>query len=71
MGLLTPRKSLEELEEEIEYSKTRRELLQEQAVIKEIEGKMGKGSWKMFSDNGKRSGFSLSKGLAWLRKIGS
>ena len=67
MGILTPRKSLEELEEEIEYSKTKRDLLQEQAAIKEIEQKMGKGSWKMFSNNGQRSGLSLSKMLNWLR----
>ena len=67
LDFLKPKKSLEELEEEIEYSKTKRELLQEQAAIKEIEQRMGKGSWKMFSSDGSRQRFSLSKALNWLR----
>ncbi len=67
MGLLKPDKSLSEMEEEIEYTKTKRQLLEEQAAIKQLEEKMGKGSWKIFSSNGKKSGLDTSRIVAWLK----
>ncbi len=67
MGLLKADKSLAEMEEEIEYAKTKKELLQESVAIRQLEEKMGKGSWKLFSSDGTRKGFSLQKAWTWLK----
>ena len=67
MGFLTPKKSLSDLEEETEYAKTNKELLQEKVAIKQLNERLGEGSWKFFSNNGKRSGFSLKAALEWLK----
>jgi hypothetical protein len=67
MGLFKPEKSLAEMEEEIEVTKTRRQLLEEKAAVQQLEAKMGSGSWKMFSSNGKKSGLDTSKIWNWLK----
>ncbi len=67
MGFFKTEKSLADLEEETEYQKSKKELLQEKVAIKQLEERLGKGGWKMFSDNGKRSGFSLARAWSWLK----
>ncbi len=68
MGLLKSEKSLGEMEEEHEALKEKRSILEEKVAIKRLEEKMGKGSWRFFSSNGKRSGLSLSSIRSWLRE---
>ena len=49
-------KSLAELEEEDEALDTKLSLTRKKAMIKEAERQLGKGGWRMFSDNNKMSG---------------
>lgn len=59
--------SLSDLEEEEEYQRQNRKVLEEKVAIHELNQKLGKGGWKLFSSNGQKSGFSISKAIAWLR----
>ncbi len=59
--------SLSELEEETEYLKSKRELLEERATIRQLEERLGKGSWRTFSSNGKRSGLNFESVRNWLK----
>lgn len=71
MGIpFMPQKSLSELEEEEEYTKQRRRVLEEKVAIKQLNDRLGKGSWRHFSSNGKRSGFQISSAINWLKNVG-
>ena len=59
--------SLAELQEEDERLDTELSVAQKKAVIKQLDDKMGKGSWKIFSDNGKMSGLNWHRVLNWLK----
>ncbi len=65
-----PQKSLAELEEEEEYTKQQKRVLEEKVAIHELKQRLGNGGWKMFSNNGRRSGFLLTAALNWLRNQG-
>ena len=67
MGLFKEEKSLSDLEEETEYTKTRRQLLEEKLAVQQLEQKMGKGGWKVFSSNGQKSGLDFSRIKNWLK----
>jgi len=67
---LMPQKSLADMEEEEEHLKQQRRLLEEKVAIKQLKDRLGQGGWKLFSSNGKKSGFSLQSALAWLRNQG-
>lgn len=61
-------KTLEELDEENGRLDTEISVARKRAILKAIDRKVGqKGSWRLFSDNGKMSGFSLSRAINWLR----
>lgn len=61
-------KSLEELEEENGELEAEISVAKKRAILRAIDKRMGeKGGWRRFSDNGKMSGFSLSRALHWLR----
>ncbi len=66
MPLFGSEKSLSDIEQETEVAKSKRELLEEKVAIRQLEERLGKGGWRLFSNNGKRSGFSLSKAKQWL-----
>ena len=67
MGFFAQKKSLEELQEEDEGLTTDVSIAKKRALIRELEAREGTGSWKMFSENGKRSGVDFRKIWAWLR----
>ena len=67
MGLLKPAQSLDDLEEEKQLLQEKRSVLEEKVAIRGLEQKLGKGGWRLFSSNGKRSGFSVGRALAWLK----
>jgi hypothetical protein len=67
---ILPQKSLADLEEEEEYTKQRRRVLEEKVAIRELEQRMGKGSWRHFSMNGKKSGLNVSSIINWLKNQG-
>ena len=67
MGLFKKDASLEEMEEEHSLLKERRSMLEEKVAIKQLEERLGKGGWKLFSTNGKMSGFSPRNALNWLK----
>ncbi len=66
MSLFKSKPTLGELEENLEYKKTEREIAEENAAIAELRARGQR--WQDFSTNGKRSGLSMSSVLAWLRK---
>ena len=59
------KKTLSELEDDLEYKKTEHEIAEEDAAISELKARGQK--WQDFSTNGKKSGFSLAGALAWLK----
>ena len=67
MSLFKPKPTLSELQEEDDYKTTELSVARKQALIDELEGKNGKGSWKLFSDNGKKSGINFKKVWNWLK----
>lgn len=67
MKLFNPPKSLAELQEEDERLDTELSVAKKKALIKQLESKMGKGSWRLFSDNGKMSGLSWDRIKNWLK----
>ncbi len=70
MGFTNPFKSepsLSDLEEKEQFLDQKRKVKEEELAIKQLNDKLGEGKWKLFSSNGKKSGFSLSKALAWLK----
>jgi len=60
-------KTLSELQEEDERLDTEVSVTRKRAMIKAIEAKMGKGSWRLFSDNGKLSGLNWTRIKNWLK----
>ena len=61
--------TLEELEEEEGQLDVEISVAKKRAILVAIDNRMGqKGGWRLFSSNGKMSGFSLSRAIAWLRK---
>ncbi len=66
--LFKKHKSLTELQEEDEYLDTEVSVTRKKAMIKALGQRAGKGSWKMFSDNGKTSGISWARVWAWLKR---
>jgi len=62
-------KTMEELEEEDGLLDAEISVAKKRAVLAAIDKKTGtKGGWRLFSSNGKMSGFSLSRAIAWLKK---
>jgi hypothetical protein len=72
MGIpFMPQKSLSDLEEEEEYSKQKHRVLEEKVAIAKLNQELKSHSaWKMFSSNGRRSGFSLAAAVNWLKQRG-
>lgn len=61
-------KTLEELEEEGGRLDAEISVAKKRKILNAIDKRMGqKGGWRLFSDNGKLSGFSLSRARAWLK----
>lgn len=61
-------KTLEELEEEEGRLDTEISVARKRVILRAVDNKMGqKGGWRLFSDNGKMSGFNLSRAIHWLR----
>jgi len=61
-------KTLEELEEENTQLDTEISVAKKRKVLMAIDRRMGqKGGWRLFSDNGRMSGFSLTRALTWLK----
>jgi len=55
-------KTLSELQEEDEKLDTELSVARKRAMLKAIDAKMGqKGSWRLFSDNGKLSGINWTR----------
>jgi hypothetical protein len=66
-----PQKSLSDLEEEEEYQKQSRKVLEERVAIAKLKQELKSNSaWKMFSSDGSRKGFNLQSALNWLRARG-
>ncbi len=72
MGIpFLPQKSLADLEEEEEYQKQSRKVLEEKVAIAKLNQELKSHSaWKMFSNNGKKSGFQLQSAINWLKARG-
>jgi len=61
-------KTLEELEEEEGHLDAEISVARKRAVLAAVDRKMGqKGGWRLFSNNGKMSGFSLKRAINWLK----
>lgn len=61
-------KTLDELEEEEGRLDTEISVARKRLMLRAIDRRMGrKGSWRLFSENGKLSGFSPSRALNWLK----
>ncbi len=61
-------KTLEELEEEEGQLDVEISVAKKRKLLAAIDNRMGeKGGWRRFSINGKMSGFSLSRAIAWLK----
>lgn len=61
-------KTLEELEEEEGQLDAEISVARKRAVLAAVDQRMGeKGGWRLFSSNGKMSGFSLRRAVAWLK----
>lgn len=65
MSIFKRQRTLGELEEDLEYKKTAREIAEEDAAIARLKAQGQR--WQDFSTNGKRSGFSLGNAWSWLR----
>lgn len=61
------RKSLSELQEEDELLDYKLSITKKKAMIKELEHREGKGSWKIFSNNGKKMGVNFQRVKNWLK----
>ena len=68
MNLFKRQKTLAEIQEEDELAAANLSLTKKRAMIYRLERQMGKGSWRNFSDNGKRSGVNFGRVRAWLRE---
>lgn len=65
---MTKHKTLEELEEEEGQLDAEISVARKRTILKAVDRKVGqKGGWRLFSSNGKMSGFSLSRAINWLR----
>ena len=61
-------KTLEELEEEEGQLDAEISVAKKHKILAAIDNRLGeKGGWRRFSTNGKMSGFSLSRAIAWLK----
>lgn len=60
-------KSLTELQEEDERLDSEITVHRKRLLLKQLNKKMGKDGWKMFSDNGKSSGINFARIIAWLK----
>ncbi len=67
MSIFKSEPSLSELQERDDFLTTKLSVTRKQALINELEGKAGKGSWKLFSDNQKKSGINFKAVWNWLR----
>lgn len=67
MSIFRQPKTLAESQEEDERLTTEVSIARKRAMIRELERREGKGSWKMFSDNNKKSGINFSRVWAWLK----
>ncbi len=59
--------SLAELQDKDEYLSTKLSIREKEAAIKELEQRMGKGSWKIFSSDGTKGGISWQRVYNWLK----
>ncbi len=67
MSLFKRHKTLADLEEEEEQLDTEISVAKKRAMLREVDSRMGKGGWRKFSDNGKKSGINWARVWAWLR----
>ena len=67
MSMFKRHKTLAELQEEDEYLDTEVSVTRKKAMIKALNARMGKGSWRLFSDNGKKSGLNWGRIKNWLK----
>lgn len=67
MGLFKSKPSLTELQEQDEYLTAEVSVRKKQAMIKQLERRMGKGSWKIFSSDGTHKGISFERIRNWLK----
>ena len=67
MSIFRRQKTLAELQEENEVLDTQLSVAQKRAMINRLEAQMGKGSWRLFSDNGSKSGINFSRIWHWLK----
>jgi len=67
MSMFRRPKTLAELQEEDERLDTEVSVARKKAMIRQAERQAGKGSWRMFSDNGRASGINWQRMMAWLR----
>ena len=67
MSFYNRTRTLDELEEEDERLDTEVSVARKRAMIKQLNMQAGKGSWRMFSDNGKVSGIDWQRVKTWLR----
>ncbi len=67
MGLFEHKKSLGELQEEDEQLTSEVSIAEKRALIKKMKMEYGESATKDFSDNGKASGFNVSRALHWLK----
>ncbi len=66
-----PQKSLSDLEEEEEYSKQKRRVLEEKVAIAKLNEELkSRSAWKMFSSDGRRKSFNLQAAINWLKARG-
>ena len=60
-------KTLTEVQDEDDRLDTDVSIARKRALLAQLNARAGKGSWKMFSNNNKKSGISWSRVWAWLR----
>ena len=67
MGLFGHKKSLDELQEQDEHLTTEVSIAEKRALIRKMNQEYGQNAVRDFSDNGKASGFNVSRAIQWLK----
>lgn len=60
-------KSLAELQEEDERLDSEISVSRKKVLLKSLDSRMGKNSWKLFSNNGQKSGIDFHRIINWLK----
>lgn len=67
MSLFKREKTLTEMQDEDDRLESEVSVARKRALLAQLNARAGKGSWKMFSSNNKKSGISWGRVWAWLR----